>query len=72
VDVIKSLQKTDMLKNAGIPEYFLGGNVELLGEGWKNQGQGQALSGKTYTQSFIPKFSRLFWQGISPDEESNK
>jgi hypothetical protein len=33
-----SLEKTYMLKSVGIPEYYLGGNVEFLGEAWKNQG----------------------------------
>jgi hypothetical protein len=46
--VIKALEKTYMLKSVGIPEYYLGGNVELLGETWKNQGLGLALSAKTY------------------------
>jgi hypothetical protein len=36
--VIKSLEKAYMLKSVGIPEYNLGGNVEFLGETWKNQG----------------------------------
>jgi hypothetical protein len=36
--VIKSLEKTYMLKSVGISEYYLGGNVEFLGEAWKNQG----------------------------------
>jgi hypothetical protein len=37
--VIKSLETTYMLKSAGIPEYYyLGENVEFLGEAWKNQG----------------------------------
>jgi hypothetical protein len=35
--VIKSLEKTYILKSVGIPEYYLGGNVEFLGETWKNQ-----------------------------------
>jgi hypothetical protein len=26
-----------MLKSIAVPEYYLGGNVELLGEAWKNQ-----------------------------------
>jgi hypothetical protein len=39
---------------------ILSGNVELLGEGWKNQGFGLALSAKTYIQNFIPKFEGLF------------
>jgi hypothetical protein len=32
VAVIKALENTYMLKNVGIPEYYLGGNVEFLGE----------------------------------------
>jgi hypothetical protein len=27
-----------MFKGVGIPEYNLGGNLEILGEAWKNQG----------------------------------
>jgi hypothetical protein len=30
--IIKSLEKIYMLKSVGIPEYYLGGNVEFLGE----------------------------------------
>jgi hypothetical protein len=30
--VIKALEKTYMLKSVGIPEYYLSGNVEFLGE----------------------------------------
>jgi hypothetical protein len=58
--VIKSLEKIYLLKNFGIPEYYLGGNVEFLGESWKNQGLGQAISAKTYIQNVIPKFEHLF------------
>jgi hypothetical protein len=32
VAVIKSLEKTYMLKSVGIPEYYLEGNMESLGE----------------------------------------
>jgi hypothetical protein len=45
-----------MLKSVGILEYSLGGNVEFLGEAWKNQGLGLAFSAKTDTQNVIPKF----------------
>jgi hypothetical protein len=38
-----------MLKSVGIPEYYLGGNVEFLGKAWKNQGLRLALSAMTYT-----------------------
>jgi hypothetical protein len=30
--LIKAIEKTYTLKNVGIPEYYLGGNVEFLGE----------------------------------------
>jgi hypothetical protein len=36
--VIKSLVKTYMLKCLGISEYYLGGNVEFLGEAWEKTG----------------------------------
>jgi hypothetical protein len=38
--IIKALEKAYMLKSVGIPEYYLGGNVEFLGEAWNNQGLG--------------------------------
>jgi hypothetical protein len=52
----KGIGKDKLLKSVGIPEYYLGGNVEFLGEAWKNQGLGLSLSAKTYIQNFIPKF----------------
>jgi hypothetical protein len=58
--VIKALEKTFMLKSVGIPEYYLGGNVESLGETWNNQGLGLAISAKTYIQDVIPKFEGHF------------
>jgi hypothetical protein len=55
-----------MLKIVGIPEYYLGGNVEFLGEAWKNQGLGLAVSAKTYIQNVIPKFEGLFGKEFKP------
>jgi hypothetical protein len=63
--VIKSLEKTYILKSVGIPEYYLGANVEFLGESWKNQGLGLALSTKTYIQNVIPKFEGLLARSLS-------
>jgi hypothetical protein len=63
---IKSLEKTYMLKSVGIPEYYLGGNVEFLGEAWKNQGLGLDVSAKTYIQNVIPKFEGLFGKEFKP------
>jgi hypothetical protein len=62
----KVIRKTYMLKSIGIPEYNLGGNVEFLGETWKNQGLGLALSAKTYIQNFIPKFEGHFGKKFKP------
>jgi hypothetical protein len=67
--VIKALEKTYMLKSVVIPEYYLGGNVEFLGEAWKNQGIGLALPAKTYIQNVIPKFEGLFGKEFTPMSE---
>jgi hypothetical protein len=66
IAVIKSLEKTYMLKIVGIPEYYLSRNVEFLGEAWKNQGLGLSLSEKTYIQDIIPKFEGLFGKEFKP------
>jgi hypothetical protein len=66
MSVIKSLEKTYMLKTVGIPEYYLGGNVEFLGQAWNNQALGLALSVKTYIQNIIPKFEGLFGKEFKP------
>jgi hypothetical protein len=59
MDVIKSLEKTYMSKSVGIPDYYSCGNMEFLGEAWKYQGLGLALSAKTYIQNVILKFEGL-------------
>jgi hypothetical protein len=64
--VIKSLEKIYVLKGVGIPEYYLGGNVEFLGEASKNQGLGLALSARTYNQNVIPKFETLCGKEFKP------
>jgi hypothetical protein len=64
--VIKSLEKTYMIKSVGIPEYYLGGNVEFLGEAWKNQGLGLALSAKTYIQTSSLNLKVFLAKTLSP------
>jgi hypothetical protein len=64
--VIKSLEKTYMLKSAGTPEYYLSGNVEFVGKAWKNQGLGLDLSAKIYIQNVIPKFEGLLGKDFKP------
>jgi hypothetical protein len=48
------------------PEYFSGGNVELLGETWKNQGLGLDLSAKTYINNVIPKCEGILGKENKP------
>jgi hypothetical protein len=63
--VINSFEKTFIFKNVDIPEYYLGGNVEFLGEAWKNQGLGLALSAKTWIQRIAPKFEGFLARNLS-------
>jgi hypothetical protein len=64
--IIKALEKTYMLKSVGIPEYYLGRNVEFLGKAWKNHGLGLTLSAKTYIQNIIPNFEGLSGKEFKP------
>jgi hypothetical protein len=64
--IIKSLEKIYVLKSVGIPGYYLGGNVEILLDAWKNQALELAISGKTYIQNVIPKFENLFDKELKP------
>ena len=48
------------LKGVGIPEYYLGGDVEFLDEHWTNENIGMAFSSKTYISNLIPNFEKLF------------
>ena len=68
--VIKSLEMIYLLKNVSIPEYYLGGNVEFLGDSWKNQGLGLAIYTRTYIQNVIPKFESLFGKELKPIKTS--
>jgi hypothetical protein len=61
--VIKFLEKVYLLKNVGIPEYYLGGNVEILGDAWKNQGLEDPASYTSLTcaqQCSIQRMGALF------------
>jgi hypothetical protein len=40
--------------------------VEFLGDAWKNQGLGLAISARTYIQNVIPKFENLFGKELKP------
>ena len=57
--VMKELQEQYVLKGVGIPEYYLGGNVDMLDEHWTQENVGMALSARTYIENVIPKFETL-------------
>jgi thymidylate synthase len=58
------------LKNIDIPEYYLGGNVEFLGDSWKNQDLALATSARAYFQDIIPKLENLFEKSWNPSRHS--
>ena len=60
MSIIEELKKSYILKGVGVPEYYLGGDVEILDQHWKEDGVGIALSAKTYIKNVIPKFETLF------------
>ena len=57
--IIKDIEKTYSLKGVGYPEYYLGGNTEVLGEEWTKDALTIALSSETYVKNVIPKFVTL-------------
>ena len=63
--IMTELKKVYVLKGVGIPEYYLGGNVEILDEHWASDDVGLALSAKTYIENVVPKFETLFGQEFS-------
>jgi hypothetical protein len=68
------LEKAYVVKSVGIAfsEYYLDGIVEFLGETWKNQGLGLALSAKNYIQNAKPKFLMSFWQGFKAHQDTHE
>ncbi len=59
MDVMSKLMKMYTMKGVGIPEYYLGGNVEQLGEEWMKENIQVGLSARTYIENVVPKFEGL-------------
>jgi hypothetical protein len=64
--VIKTLEKTYMRKSVGIPEYYLGGNVEFLGEAWKNHGLGLLYQQRPIFRMFSLNLKVFLAKSLSP------
>ena len=58
--VMEQLKSKYTMKGVGAPEYYLGGNVELMDEHWTAEGVGLALSATTYVKTIVEKFEKLF------------
>lgn len=58
--IIDELRKHYVLKGIGIPEYYLGGNVEEVQDrGWNEKGICIALSARTYIESSTKRLEEL-------------
>src|SRR5210317_1469382 len=58
--VMNQLKETYILKGVGIPEYYLGADVMVLGDEWTHEGVGLAMSAQTYLSMVIPKLESMF------------
>ena len=55
--VMKDLEKHYVMKGVGKPQYYLGGDVVELGEGWIKEGIHTAFSAETYIKNCLPKLA---------------
>ena len=56
---IEKLKELYILKGVGIPEYYLGGDVEQLNKHWTADNVSMALLAKMYIKNCISKFEEL-------------
>jgi Reverse transcriptase (RNA-dependent DNA polymerase) len=58
--LMDELKEDYELKSVGIPEYFLGGDIEELDQAWHKDDIYTAISAKTYATNIVEKFELLF------------
>jgi hypothetical protein len=72
--VIEELKKDYILKGIGEPMFYLGGDIEQLGQAWKQEGIECALSASTYIKNSVKKVEimvgKTLRQHKSPMEEA--
>jgi len=61
--LIADLKEHYILKGVGEPVYYLGGDVEKLGEEWSSEPAIYQLSAATYVQNVVEKFKKMFSEG---------
>ena len=59
MQVIEDIHSDYMLKGVGEPEYYLGGNIDLLDDTWKADNVSLALSAWTYVKNVVERFERF-------------
>jgi hypothetical protein len=57
--IIDEIKKSYVLKGVGVPEYYLGGNVDPLDAAWNAEGCYTALSARTYIANVSDKFETM-------------
>ncbi len=60
MEVIDEIKQDYILKGVGIPEYYLGGNVDVLDKQWNMDGVKTGLSARTYIENVTEKMELLF------------
>ena len=69
-NVIKEIEKTYSLKGVGYSEYYLGGNIEVLGEKWTKDSLTIALSSET-CQECNTKMGIHYGKKLFPRKSTN-
>jgi hypothetical protein len=59
MEIIDEIKKSYVLKGVGVPEYYLGGNVDPLDAAWNSEGCYTALSARTYIANVAEKFEAM-------------
>ena len=64
--ILEELKADFHLKNVGLPDHCLGGNVDHMTKHWTKENVGLGFSGKTHIENLIPKFETLFNTSFKP------
>lgn len=57
--IINGMKEDYVLKGVGAPDYYLGGNVNVLDEAWNRKGCLTALSAETYIENVVTKLQEM-------------
>ena len=66
--IIEEFKKIYMLKGVGQPEYYLGGDVQVLNEHWQKQGVSTGLSAQTYIKNSVEKVEKMLKTNLKSEQ----